>query len=77
MSIYTELKSRLIDDGYNCRIERFTEKAKVNKTVIEVKNTSITITKDNIFSLLMKRSGISLLTKQQQDRIAELIKEKL
>ena len=77
MSIYTELKSRLIDDGYNCRIERFTEKAKVNKTVIEVKNTSITITKDNIFILLMKRSGISSLTKQQQDRIAELIKEKL
>lgn len=78
--IFTEIKNRLIADGYLFRIEPFKE-AKPKKYLEVTKHPkamlseSFEINKDNVYTLLEKRTGISSLDNVDRIRIKQILLE--
>ena len=78
--IFTEIRNRLIADGYPFRIEPFKEAKpkkhlEVNKYPKAFLLESFEINKENVYSLLEKRAGISKLLDGDRDRIKQILLE--
>lgn len=78
--IFTEIRNRLIADGYPFRIEPFKEAKpkkhlEVNKYPKAFLLESFEINKENVYSLLEKRTGISKLLDGDRDRIKQILLE--
>lgn len=78
--IFSEIKNRLIADGYSFRIEPFIEpKLKKHLEITKYPKAmlleSFEINKDNVYDLLKNRKGVSELVDTDKDRIKQLLLE--
>jgi hypothetical protein len=78
--IFTEIKNRLIADGYGFRIEPFIEPKlkkhlEITKYPKAILLESFEINKDNVYKLLEQRRGVSELEITEKDRIKQLLLE--